>query len=57
MLKEHFEIANHEMTILDWIVVSFVLDDCSRWQVEHPAEGVPDAIGDSGVAGSAIPNW
>jgi len=36
--------------------VSFVLDDCARWKVEHPAEGVPDAIGDSSVTGSAIPN-
>ncbi len=33
-----------------------VLCDCARRKIEHPAEGVPDAVGDCVVIGSPVPN-
>jgi hypothetical protein len=42
--------------LLDGIVVSFVLDDSSGWEIENPPERVPDPVGDGSVAGRAVPN-
>ena len=47
---------NIKKCLLDWVVVSFVLDDGAGREVEDSPERVPDPVGHCRVAGCAIPD-
>jgi hypothetical protein len=42
--------------LLNAVVVCLVLDGCSGWEVEHPPEDVPDAVGHPRVVGRPVPH-
>ena len=42
--------------LLNAVVVCLVLDGCAGWEVEHPPEDVPDAVGHPRVVGRPVPH-